>query len=44
MNIFEEEHQEILKALLEKSVNFMLIGGYAVIFHGYRRTTGNMDI
>ena len=22
----------------------MLIGGYAVVFHGYNRTTGDMDL
>ncbi len=26
------------------SVEFLLIGGYAVIFHGYPRSTGDMDI
>jgi predicted nucleotidyltransferase len=44
MNIFLEDHQEILKLLLKHKVDFLLIGGYAVIFHGYRRTTGDMDL
>lgn len=44
MNIFIEEHQQMLLALAKNNVQFMLIGGYAVIFHGYARTTADMDI
>ena len=39
MNIFFKEHHEILAALLKHRVNFMLIGGYAVNYYGYHRTT-----
>ncbi|MFT4095168.1 MAG: nucleotidyltransferase [Niabella sp.] len=44
MNIFIEEHQQMLLALVRHKVKFMLIGGYAVIYHGYARTTGDMDV
>lgn len=44
MNIFLDEHQQLLHKLLEYRVRFMLIGGYAVIHYGYSRTTGDMDI
>jgi predicted nucleotidyltransferase len=44
MNIFVEEHQEILKQLIQAEVDFLLIGGYAVIYYGYRRTTGDLDL
>lgn len=44
MNIFIEEHQQMLLALAKNNVRFMLIGGYAVIYHGYARTTADMDI
>ena len=44
MNIFLEEHHQMLIALVRHQVRFMLIGGYAVIYHGYARTTGDMDI
>ncbi|MEO7532659.1 MAG: hypothetical protein ABIU30_02360 [Ferruginibacter sp.] len=44
MNIFIEEHQQLLRTLLKYEVSFMLIGGYAVIHYGYERTTGDMDI
>ena len=44
MNIFAEDHQYILRNLIKADVDFMLIGGYAVIYYGYRRTTGDMDL
>jgi len=44
VNIFLEYHHEILKELLDSGVSFLLIGGYAVIYHGYNRTTGDMDL
>jgi hypothetical protein len=44
MNIFIEEHRQLLKQLTDAGVTFILVGGYAVIFHGYVRTTGDMDI
>ena len=44
MNIFIKEHQQLLMALLQYHVTFLLIGGYAVIYHGYERTTGDLDI
>jgi hypothetical protein len=44
MNIFLENHQQLLKTLLEYDVKFILVGGYAVVYHGYKRTTGDMDL
>ena len=44
INILIEEHQQMLLSLVKFKVNFMLIGGYAVIHYGYERTTGDMDI
>lgn len=44
MNILIEEFQELLSTLVKHHVEFMLIGGYAVIHYGYERTTGDMDI
>jgi predicted nucleotidyltransferase len=44
MNIFIENHQLFLKSLIKHEVNFLLVGGYAVIFYGYKRTTGDMDL
>ena len=39
INIFVEEHQQILLALIKHKVNFIIIGGYAVIYYGYDRNT-----
>ncbi|MEZ4974704.1 MAG: hypothetical protein R2820_15435 [Cyclobacteriaceae bacterium] len=44
MNFLIEPHKEILIKLTQRQVQFILIGGYAVNFHGYNRTTGDMDI
>ena len=44
MNLFIELHQELLRKLLQEDVDFISIGGYSVIFHGYNRTTGDIDI
>lgn len=38
------EFEEFLKIMIKHKVNFMLIGGYAVIFYGYGRTTKDIDI
>ena len=32
---------EIIGALLKRQVDFLLIGGYAVNYHGYGRYTGD---
>lgn len=44
INLFTNEHQQLLSALVKNKVEFMLVGGYAVIHYGYDRTTGDMDI
>lgn len=36
--------EEILLAFTKYKVEFMLAGGYAVNFHGYNRSTSDMDI
>ena len=37
-------HKTLLTGLLKADVNFLLIGGYAVNYHGYPRYTNDMDI
>jgi len=44
MNLFIELHQQLIKRLIDNHVEFIVIGGYSVIFHGYKRTTGDVDI
>ena len=43
-NIFNDDFQDFLKSLNEYNVEYILVGGYSVILHGYSRTTGDMDI
>jgi hypothetical protein len=43
-NIFNQDYQEFLLALNEKKVNYVLVGGYSVIYHGFPRTTGDLDL
>ncbi len=43
-NIFNDDFRDFIKALNKHYVDYILVGGYAVILHGYRRTTGDMDI
>ena len=38
------DFKEFLKLLKEHDVRYLLIGGYAVGYHGYARATENMDI
>jgi hypothetical protein len=38
------DFKEFLKLLKEYEVHYLLIGGYAVSYHGYIRATGDMDI
>ena len=44
MNLFIDDHRLVLEKLIEKGVDFILIGGYAVNYHGYNRTTADMDV
>ncbi len=43
-NIFNQDFRDFLLALNNSKVEYLLVGGYAVILHGYSRTTGDMDI
>lgn len=44
MNLFLKNHQRLIRHLLEEKVRFIIIGGYSLIFHGYRRVTGDVDL
>ena len=43
-NILNDDFTEFIQALNEAETSYILVGGYAVIFHGYNRTTGDLDI
>jgi hypothetical protein len=38
------DFKEFLKLLNEKAVRYLLIGGYAVGYHGYPTATNDMDV
>ncbi len=39
-----QDFREFLRLLNEHQVEYLLIGGYAVGYHGYPRTTADMDV
>jgi hypothetical protein len=43
MNI-QQDFEELLKLLEEHKVEYLIVGGYAVAFHGYPRFTKDIDI
>ena len=43
-NIFNEDFRDFITSLNDNGVEYILVGGYSVILHGYSRTTGDMDI
>lgn len=43
MNI-QQDFEELLKLLEKHKVAYMVVGGYAVAFHGYPRFTKDIDI
>lgn len=43
-NTLNADFADFILALNQEKVEYLLVGGYAVIFHGYNRTTGDLDI
>lgn len=43
-HVLPADFREFLKLLNEAGVEYLLIGGYAVGYHGYPRTTADMDV
>jgi len=41
---FPQDFKEFLQLLNSNKIEYLVIGGYAVGFHGYPRATGDMDI
>ena len=44
MTRLPHDFKEFLKLLKDNDVEYLLVGGYAVSFHGYPRPTGDIDI
>jgi hypothetical protein len=42
--MFNQDFQDFIVSLNKHNVEYMLVGGYAVILRGYSRSTGDMDI
>lgn len=43
-NIFNADFKDFIQALNDNDVDYILVGGFAVILHGHSRVTGDMDI
>jgi hypothetical protein len=43
-NIFNPDFRDFILALNDNNVEYILVGGFAVILHGHSRVTGDMDI
>ncbi len=43
-NLFNKDFLYFLLLLDKYNVDYLLVGGYAVILHGYGRSTGDMDL
>jgi hypothetical protein len=44
VNPYSEEHTRLVKSLLKHRVKFIVVGGYAAIYYGVNRNTGDLDI
>jgi Nucleotidyltransferase of unknown function (DUF6036) len=42
--VFNQDFIEFIEALNKEEVRYLLVGGYAVILHGYSRSTGDLDL
>lgn len=43
-NLFNDDFRDFILALNDSEVEYILVGGMAVIIHGHSRVTGDMDI
>ncbi len=42
--MLNQDYKEMLSLLIEKEVEFVLVGAYALAVHGFPRATGDIDI
>jgi len=42
--VLNQDFREFIRSLNDHSVHYLVVGGYAVAFHGYPRYTKDMDI
>ena len=41
--VFSRDTQDLIRRLAEHKVKYLIVGGTAVIYHGYARLTGDVD-
>lgn len=42
--VLNQDFKEFIQSLNNKQVRYLIIGGYAVAFHGHPRYTKNLDV
>ncbi len=42
--MLNQDFKEILSAFIEEKVEFLVVGAYAMAFHGFVRATGDIDL
>ncbi|MEK6703666.1 MAG: DUF6036 family nucleotidyltransferase [Planctomycetota bacterium] len=42
--LLQQDFKEFLALLNSEKIEYLLVGGYAVSFHGYARPTGDLDV
>ncbi|WP_084119954.1 hypothetical protein [Aquiflexum balticum] len=42
--ILNKDFREFIQSFEKNNVEYILVGGFAVILHGYPRTTGDIDL
>ena len=43
-NLFNDDFRDFILAFNKTNVDYILVGGFSVVIHGYNRATGDMDI
>jgi hypothetical protein len=44
MDVLDEQLMSFWKKLNENNVRYIMVGGLAIRFHGYNRTTDDLDL
>jgi hypothetical protein len=44
LDLLNPDFRDMVHALVAESAEFLIVGGFAVAFHGHPRTTGDMDL
>ncbi|MCB0669117.1 MAG: nucleotidyltransferase [Saprospiraceae bacterium] len=44
LNLYEDAFLKLVKALNKFNVRFLIVGGFATNYHGFKRSTGDIDL